>query len=192
MRDLSQSFFVRVDEMRAGAAISEEIVKRILMQNTSESTFLMRKAMQRMEDASKAEREWILNMCPQESSSTYEQGKELFLVRLMANYLLQVNEAAVRELHSLELVHSQGVVETLLAKHLSENNLRRNVLRIPMKERPCLSSMSERRCYGCGCTGHLRGDPECTAKEKAVWMGAPERFKRKVEVCDQSLLDRGE
>ena len=96
--DLSQAFLVRVNEERAGATVSGVTVKRVMTQSTSDSTFLMRKAMQRMEDASKAEREWILNMCPKESSSsTYEEGKELFLVRLMANYLLQVNEAAVRE-----------------------------------------------------------------------------------------------
>ena len=65
------------------------------------------------------------------------------------------------------------------------------MLRKLINKRPCLPSPSERRCYGCGCTGHLRGDPECSAKDKAVWKGAPERFKRKVEKYDQSLLDRG-
>jgi hypothetical protein len=190
--DLSQAFFVRVNAERAGAAISGEMMKRVLMQNTSESTFPLQRVMENKEDASKAEREWILDMCPKGDSSTYEGGKELFLVRLMVNYLLQENEAADRELHSLELAHSEGEEETRSKIPFSEDNSQGVVLRKLIKERPCLPSQSERRCYGCGCTGHLRGDPECSAGDKAVWMGAPERFKRKVEKCDQPLLDRGE
>ena len=190
--DLSQASFVRVDEERAGATVSGVTVKRVLMQNTSESTFLVQKKMQQIEDASKAEREWLLNMCPKGGGSTYGDGKELFTVRLMVNFLLQENEAAVRELHSLELVHSEGEVETVSAIPLSEDNSREGVLRKPIDERPFLSGLSDRRCYGCGCLGHLRGDPECSSKDKAVWTGAPERFKRKVNECNQPLPERGE
>jgi hypothetical protein len=49
--DLSQASFVRVDEERAGATVSGVTVKRVLMQNTSESTFLVQKKMQQIEDA---------------------------------------------------------------------------------------------------------------------------------------------
>ena len=38
-----------------------------------------------------------------------------------------------------------------------------------------------KRCYGCGGIGHVRGDPKCTAGATAVWKGAPEGFKRRLE-----------
>ena len=38
-----------------------------------------------------------------------------------------------------------------------------------------------KRCYGCGALGHIRGDPKCTAGGTAVWKGAPEGFKRKID-----------
>ena len=189
--DLSQASCVRVDEVRAGATVSGVTVKRVLMQNTSDSTFIVQKKMQQMEDASKAEREWLLNMCPKGGGSTYGDGKELFAVRLMVNFLLQENEAAVRELHSLELVHSEGEMGAVLETPLSVENSCGGVLRKPMMEQPPLPSMFNRRCYGCGYAGHLRGDAECTAEDKAVWTGAPERFKRKVNECNQPLPEKG-
>ena len=39
----------------------------------------------------------------------------------------------------------------------------------------------QKRCYGCGGLGHIRGDPKCLAGKKAVRKGAPEGFKRRRE-----------
>jgi hypothetical protein len=35
----------------------------------------------------------------------------------------------------------------------------------------------ERRCYGCGQFGHMRGTEECKAGEDAVWGGAPKAYE---------------
>ncbi len=94
------------------------------VQNTSESKFPMQMVVETKDEASKNEREWILDMCPKDDSRTYRDGKELFLVRLMANFLLQENEAADRELHSLELVRSGGEEETRSKIPVNENNSR--------------------------------------------------------------------
>ena len=40
----------------------------------------------------------------------------------------------------------------------------------------------QKRCYGCGAMGHARGDPKCSAGRGAIWKGAPEGFKRRMEV----------
>ena len=92
--DLREAFFARVNGERAGAAISCEMKEGVLMQNMSESKLPMERVVERRDEASKKEREWILDMCPKDNSRTYRGGKELFLVRLMANFLLQENEAA--------------------------------------------------------------------------------------------------
>jgi hypothetical protein len=39
----------------------------------------------------------------------------------------------------------------------------------------------ERRCYGCGQQGHMRGAPECKAGKDAVWGGAPKAYLEKVQ-----------
>ncbi len=39
----------------------------------------------------------------------------------------------------------------------------------------------QKRCYGCGGLGHVRGDPKCSAVKGAIWKGAPEGFKRRME-----------
>ena len=39
----------------------------------------------------------------------------------------------------------------------------------------------QKRCYGCGGLGHVRGDPKCTAAQGSIWKGAPEGFKRRME-----------
>jgi hypothetical protein len=134
-------------------------------------------------------------MCPKSGGNTYEDGKEAFLVRMAVNFLLEEYDAAVDEVRSMGLAHTAGEAGTrtiISPLWNNSNDYRKVVLRKPIQERPSLPSQSERRCYGCGCVGHLRGDPECSAGDKAVWMGAPERFKRKVEEGDQPLLDRGE
>jgi hypothetical protein len=38
-----------------------------------------------------------------------------------------------------------------------------------------------KRCYGCGGLGHIRGDPKCTAGGTAIWKGAPDGFKKRME-----------
>ena len=40
-------------------------------------------------------------------------------------------------------------------------------------------SKKERRCYGCGQTGHMRGAEECRAGKDAVWGGAPKAYLEK-------------
>jgi hypothetical protein len=40
---------------------------------------------------------------------------------------------------------------------------------------------SDRRCYGCGQQGHMRGAPECKAGKDAVWGGAPKAYLEKVK-----------
>ena len=121
-RDLREAFFVRVNGERAGAAISCEMIKGVLMQNMSESTFPMQRVVETKGEASKTEREWILDMCPKKDSRTYRDGKELFLVRLMVNYLLQENEAADRELQSLGLMRSGGGEEMRSKILVNEDN----------------------------------------------------------------------
>jgi hypothetical protein len=39
----------------------------------------------------------------------------------------------------------------------------------------------EKRCYGCGQFGHLRGDGDCTAGKDAIWGGAPKVYLEKVQ-----------
>ena len=39
----------------------------------------------------------------------------------------------------------------------------------------------QKRCYGCGGLGHIRGDPKCTAGNKAAWKGAQKVFKKRME-----------
>ena len=39
----------------------------------------------------------------------------------------------------------------------------------------------ERRCYGCGKSGHYRGSEECTASKDAVWGGAPKAYLDKIQ-----------
>ncbi len=44
-----------------------------------------------------------------------------------------------------------------------------------------------KRCYGCGGLGHVRGDPKCAASSGAVWKGAPEGFKKRIEAAGKNL-----
>lgn len=39
----------------------------------------------------------------------------------------------------------------------------------------------EKRCYGCGQFGHLRGDASCTAGKDDIWGGAPKAYLDKVQ-----------
>ncbi len=39
----------------------------------------------------------------------------------------------------------------------------------------------QKRCYGYGAMGHVRGDSKCSAGAGAIWKGAPEEFKRRME-----------
>ena len=40
---------------------------------------------------------------------------------------------------------------------------------------------AEKRCYGCGQFGHMRGAAECKAGKDAIWGGAPKAYLDKVE-----------
>ena len=42
-------------------------------------------------------------------------------------------------------------------------------------------SRKEKRCYGCGQMGHLRGAEECKAGKDAVWGGAPKVYLDKIQ-----------
>ena len=42
-------------------------------------------------------------------------------------------------------------------------------------------SKKERRCYGCGQIGHMRGAEECRAGKDAVWGGAPKAYLEKIQ-----------
>ncbi len=39
----------------------------------------------------------------------------------------------------------------------------------------------EKRCYGCGQLGHMRGTDECRASKEAIWGGAPKAYLEKVQ-----------
>jgi hypothetical protein len=39
----------------------------------------------------------------------------------------------------------------------------------------------ERKCYGCGQSGHMRGADECRADKDAVWGGAPKAYLEKIQ-----------
>ena len=43
------------------------------------------------------------------------------------------------------------------------------------------SGPDQKCCYGCGGLGHVRGDSKCTASNGAIWKGASEGFKRRME-----------
>ena len=128
-----------------------------------------------------AENKWLLKVCPKGEARTFEEGKENFLVRMMVDFLLKENETAVHQLRCLKCASTAGeavlrpVISTIKDNHMGR------VLRKPTLGQPSLKSPNGRRCYGCGHMGHLRGDPECLAVDEAVWIGAPERFKRKME-----------
>jgi hypothetical protein len=194
--DPSQAFFVRLNAGHPEAARTGEEKERLLMPNSSGNKFpMLLREMENKQEEFEAEREWILDMCPKGDESTYENGKETFLVRMMVDFLLKENDTAVQELlvRSLKRAHTAGEAVTRTVISPLEDYSKEVVLQKPIQERPSLKGQNERRCYGCGCLGrHLRGDPECSAVEKAVWMGAPERFKRKVEEGDQPLFDGGE
>ena len=40
---------------------------------------------------------------------------------------------------------------------------------------------TDKRCYGCGQYGHMRGDASCTAGKDAIWGGAPKAYLEKVQ-----------
>ncbi len=40
---------------------------------------------------------------------------------------------------------------------------------------------AEKRCYGCGQFGHMRGAEECKAGKDAIWGGAPKAYLEKVQ-----------
>ena len=40
---------------------------------------------------------------------------------------------------------------------------------------------AEKRCYGCGQPGHMRGAEECKASKDAIWGGAPKAYLEKVQ-----------
>ena len=58
---------------------------------------------------------------------------------------------------------------------------RAGVPAMPILEVHVQPGPDQKRCYGCGGLGHIRGDPKCTAGNKAVWKGAPEGFKKGME-----------
>jgi hypothetical protein len=58
---------------------------------------------------------------------------------------------------------------------------RAGVPAMPILEVHVQPGPDQKRCYGCGGLGHIRGDPKCSAGNKAVWKGAPEGFKRRME-----------
>jgi hypothetical protein len=42
----------------------------------------------------------------------------------------------------------------------------------------------QRKCYGCGNLGHIRGDPSCSAGPNGIWDGAPQVWKDRVKKAD--------
>jgi hypothetical protein len=111
---------------------------------------------------------------------------------MMVNFLLAENETAVHQHRCLKCASTAGEVVPGPVISTIKDNHKGRVLRKPILEHPSLKNPNERRCYGCGHVGHLRGDPECSAVDKAVWIGAPERFKRKMEEGVPPLFIRGE
>jgi len=49
----------------------------------------------------------------------------------------------------------------------------------------------QRKCYGCGKMGHMRGDQTCTAGPNGVWEGAPQIWKDRVKKAGQSNFGKG-
>ncbi len=52
---------------------------------------------------------------------------------------------------------------------------------MPILDEHAQPGPDQKRCYGCGGLGHVRGDPKCTASNGAIWKGAPEGFIRRME-----------
>ncbi len=190
--DISPAFLMRFSAGHPEALTKSESECSQVKHITTGEVFPPLENIMGQPDEFEAEREWLLSACPKGKARTFDKGKETFLVRMIVNFLLKENDTAVQQLRSWKCACTAGEAVTRRVISPIEDYSREVVLQKPSLERPSLKGPNERRCYGCGCVGHLRGDPECSAVDKAVWMGAPERFKRKVEEGVQPLFVRGE
>jgi hypothetical protein len=50
----------------------------------------------------------------------------------------------------------------------------------------------QRKCYGCGQLGHIRGDPSCSAGPNGVWDGAPQVWKDRIKKSGTSSNGKGQ
>ena len=225
MHEMRHNFFVRFGAGQPEALTEREEKYRLGMPNSSGEAFPPLVNMEDKLDELEAEREWLLDMCPKDKVSSYEEGKETFLVRLIIRFLPKEYDAAVKEVRSLVRFRKAGEAGTMSSISNKEDVSRRNysedwlppydelrtelvgtwkqyekrrkeqgkhpragVPAMPILDGHAQPGPDQKRCYGCGSLGHIRGDPKCTAGSKAVWKGAPEGFKRRKE---RAALPRG-
>jgi hypothetical protein len=215
---MRHAFFLRFGAGQPEALTGREEQYRLGMPNSSGEAFPPLVNMEDKLDELEAEREWLLDMRPKDKVSTYEEGKETFLVRTIIRYLPKEYDAAIKEVRSLVRIRKAGDAGTMSTISNLEDISRINysedwlppydelrqelvttwkqyekrrkeqgkhprggVTSMPILDGHAQPGPGMKRCYGCGALGHVRGDPKCTAGSTAVWKGAPEGFKRKID-----------
>jgi hypothetical protein len=84
-----------------------------------------------------------------------------------------------------ELIHDWRLYER--RRKESGKHPRAGVPSMPILDGHAQPGPDQKRCYGCGGLGHVRGDPKCKAAHGSVWKGAPEGFKRRMEAGAHNL-----
>ena len=110
---MRHAFFLRFGAGQPEALTSREEQYRLGMPNSSGEAFPPLVNMEDKLDELEAEREWLLDMCPKDKVSTYEEGKETFLVRTIIRYLPKEYDVAVKEVRSLVRIRKAGDAGTI-------------------------------------------------------------------------------
>jgi hypothetical protein len=157
------------------------------------------------------ERGYLLRMCSKDKHKDYDEGKETTLVRMILNHLPSEYDDAVQNVCNLmkvrEMIKSNitniddaikinydtswlppykelrvGLVNAWMGKkrRWDEQGGSKNKEGHPtmmLSDDP----KKERRCYGCGQFGHMRGAEEYKAGKDVVWGGAPKAYLEKIQ-----------
>ena len=148
-------------------------------------------------DSLEEEREYLLDLCPVDKQDQYEEGKETTLVRILLRTLPKEYDASVKAVQDLVRLRKASVegqvgyitnLEVIVAWRLMERR-RKEDGKSQKGGHPSLPILVGheqpgphlRTCYGCGKTGHMRGDKTCSAGPNGVWDGAPQVWKDRVK-----------
>jgi hypothetical protein len=113
MHVMRHTFFVLFGAGQPEALKEREEKYRLGMPNSSGEAFPPLVNMEDKLDELEAERGWLLDMCPKDKVSTYDEGKETFLVRLIIRFLPKEYDAAVKEVRSLVRFRKAGEAGTM-------------------------------------------------------------------------------
>ena len=197
MATMREFFFRRFGAGQPEVVNERERVYLLGLPNSSGEAFPPRCNMEDKLDSLEEEREYLLDLCPVDKQDQYDEGKETTLVRILLRTLPKEYDASVKAVQDLVRLRKASVegqvgyitnLEVIVAWRLMERR-RKEDGKSQKWGHPSLPILAgheqpgphQRTCYGCGKTGHMRGDKTCSAGPNGVWDGAPQVWKDRVK-----------